>query len=199
MIFRLFVVIGFFIALGIQAFVWLATYHFDWIKPMVTALGIKSTNVFQIFYHVSDLCILGYFYSMIIKKFSLVKWLGFSLAAACVVNYLFIEGPHVYGVFNPNVDAFFNFLFPMIYMWGLFNSPSLVPITKNPFFWFCLGLIIANLLSLFMFFVGDKLFKTDFPLYVKIFYVSNLSSILGYVFYCIGFYYSRYAKYLPQN
>lgn len=190
------------IALFIQLFIWVATYKVNIILPFIKIFKIENTNFLQIFYYIIDFAVMGYFFSLIFRPYGLsktIKVISIILLIAAIVNYLFIEGYNVYGVFNPVCDAFFGFIVPLIYMWFLFNNTTILPIKKNPYFWANLGLIIPNLVALFSFLAGDKLQQTDFKLYVKISIISQISSLIGLVFIAVAFHYARYTKYLPQK
>lgn len=146
---------------------------------------------------------MGYYFKLVFEPSQLsqiVKWITIFLFVTVTINYLFIEGYKVYGVYNPLMNAFYSLIIPLIFMYILYNQlDSKVPITKNPYFWINLRFIIPNLIGLFLFFAGDKIYKTDFILFVKISIAKNGFFIIGHVFACIAFYYARYTKYLHQK
>lgn len=190
------------IGLFVQLFIWVATYHIYIIMPFIKAFKIENTNFFQILYYTIDFVLIGYFFSLILKPYrlsELIKVISSIFLISIIINYLFIEGHNVYGVFNPVCDAIFTFIIPLLYMWFLFKKTTIVPLNKNPYFWVNVGLIVTNLVALYGFFVGNKLQQTDFILYVKISILNQISSIIGSVLIAIGFYYARYTKYLPRN
>ena len=76
---------------------------------------------------------------------------------------------------------------------------SKVPLVKNTYFWISLGLIIPNLIGLFLHFTGKKIETTDKVLFVKLNMVHDLFQIVGFILIAVGFYYARYTKYLPQK
>ena len=113
-----------------------------------------------------------------------------------LINYLFIEGYLVYGVFNPTADAVFAFALPLIYLGYLYRLDTMVPLSKNPYFWISLGLVVPNLISLIFHFVGNKLLETDFILFAKLTIAKNGITVIGHILIAIGFYYARYVNFL---
>jgi hypothetical protein len=192
----------FFIEILVRSLVWLTTYHFDTVKPWVIKYKVSDFSFTKIIYYLNNFNLLGYFFYSVLKPnriADVVKWLSIILVIASIVNYLFIEGYKVVGVFNPTADALFCFVLPCIFMWFLFTQDSKVQISKNPYFWINLRLIIPNLIALILHFIGNKIQSTDEILYLEIGLAQNVIWAIGLVFATMGFYYARYTKYLPQN
>jgi hypothetical protein len=190
------------IAILVQIFIWTATYNLAVIMPFIKTFKIENTNFFQILYYITDFVFMGFFYSLILTPYGLgkvIKITAIVLLSAIFINYLFIEGYNVYGIFNPLCDTLFAFVISVIYMWFLFNDTALVPLNKNPYFWANLGLIIPSLMTLYSFLVSNKLQQTDFILYVKVSMITHISNIIGLIFISLAFYYAHYTKYLPQD
>lgn len=183
-----------------QVFIWTTMHYRDLMNPFLKKFDIKSTSFLQIFYYLKNFTLLGYFFYLIIKPKKLanyIKYTSIGLVILSIVNYVFVEGYNSFGVFNPTIDAIYCFVIPLIYMWYLYNTDTVVPINKNPFFWINVGLILTALIGLYLFFTQDKLEKTDLLLFFKIAMVKNLIMIIEQILEAIGFYYARYTKFLP--
>ncbi len=199
--FLLYLVVGLTIALLEQIFIWSATKYYPILKPYLDYWKIEDTNFIQILYYLKNFALLGWFYSLLLPK-SLgiwVKRVSGLLFITALINYLFIEGYLVYGVFNPTADAIFCFLSPLIYLGFLYQNDSIVPLSKNPYFWISLGLVVPNLLNLVFHFVGNKLIETDFILFAKLSIGKNGITIIGHILLAIGFYYARYVKFMSPT
>lgn len=184
-------------------FIWTTANYTAFCLPYLHYLGIDSTNFISIFHYLANFGIMGWYFSLVFKPKPISYWINrmsIALFISAFVNYLFIEGYNIYGVFNPLIDSLFSIVLPIIFMWSLFNQmESKVPITKNPYFWVNLRFIVPNLIGLFFYFAGDKLYKTDFILFVEMSIVRMSFFVIGHLFATLAFYYARYTKYLPQN
>ncbi|WP_373553708.1 hypothetical protein [Haliscomenobacter sp.] len=198
-IFLAFCVISLAIALLEQLFLWSAKkyYHEFW-KPILDYWEIKNTFFLQILAHVRDFVLLGWFFSTVLypgKVYKLVGLISMILAIASIVNYIFIEGYKELGVFNPTADAIYCFIVPMIGMWYLYHNDSKIAMYKNPVFWISLGLILPNLMSLFLYFTSDFLQKEDYTLYVNLMLIKNFFEIIGIILITIGFAHAYYMRF----
>ncbi len=85
---------------------------------------------------------------------------------------------------------------PMIYLFFLAKMPSHIPLSKIPYFWISVGILLVNLLSLFFSTTGNKLYLTDYVLYSKFLISRNAVSVLAQFIFAYAFYQAKYAKYL---
>ena len=201
-VFWTFCFVYFLLDIFVQILVWLLSNYYDFFKPIVLKFQIKDFSFINILYYMNNFSLLGYFFVLVLKPNRIsdwIKWVSIFLFFTSIINYLFIEGYNVVGVFNPTSDALFCFILPSIFMWYLFTQDGKVPIAKNPYFWINLRLIIPNLVALILQFYGNKIQSTDTILFLKISLAKNAIWILGLIFLTIGFYYARYTKYLPQK
>ena len=203
LIYWAFYLICFIINIAIEIFTWAVNNYTSFFLPFLKYWKIDDTNFTAIFGYLAHFGMMGYFYFLVFKPLQLskiVKWVSITLFVSALVNYLFIEGYNVYGVFNPLMDALYGLIFSLIFMWILFNQiESKVILNKNPYFWISLRSIIPNVIALFLFFAGDKMYKTDFILFTKVAIAKNFFFVIGHIFVAIAFYYARYTKYLPKS
>ncbi len=199
--FLLYLIAGLTIALLEQLFLWSTSAYYPAWKPYLDYWKIGDTNFIQILYYLKNFALLGWFYTLLLPNQVgiWVKRVSVLLFVVALINYLFIEGYHVYGVFNPTADAVFCFVLPMIYLGYLYRQDSIVPLSKNPYFWISLGLVVPNLISLVFHFVGNQLIETDFILFAKLTFGKNGIAIIGNILLAIGFYYARYTQFLTNN
>lgn len=181
-----------------QMFIWSVDKYTDFWLPILRYWRIENTNFLQILYYLRDFTFLGWFYSILLPLHSeiWVKRIAISLFFATLINYLFIEGYRVYGIFNPAIDAIFSFVLPLFYLWFLYQSFFHIPLYKNPYFWLSFGLIFINLLGLFLYFAGNKMQQTDFVLFAKVVIIKNCLEIIGRIILSIGFWYAPYVQHL---
>lgn len=178
---------------------WAVNNYFDFFKPALDYWEIEYFFFFTIFYYLKDFILLGLFYSLIFPIASIgsiILRISQVLALAALINYLFIEGYNVFGIFNPLADAIFLVVLPLLYLWVSQRQSLRIPLRKNPYFWFSLGILLPNILALFIYFTGDYIHTTDFILYAKIYSVKNALEIVGQILICIGFLRSRYTKFI---
>ena len=189
------------VSISVQIIIWCVNKYKDFFIPILKFLDINSLDCMSIFAHLNYFGILGWYFYLVMENRnikSLVKGISISLFIAALVNYLFIEGYKVQSVFNSTVANIFCFVLPMIHLWYLYNQDSKVPISKNPYNWVSLGLVIPNLLGLITSLFGKKLEETDLTLYLQIEIAYSILQIIGYILITIGFYYARYTKYMPK-
>lgn len=173
-------------------------YYQEFWKPILDYWNIENTNFFAILFYLRDFILLGWFFSKVLRPLKIALWIkliSVILAILSIVNYVFIEGYLEPGIFNPTADAMFCFIIPMIGIWYVYCSDIKIEMNKNPVFWICLGLILPNLLSLFLYFTSDYLQAEDFSLYVNFMLIKNFFEIIGIILLTIGFtraYYMRF-------
>ena len=201
-IFLTFCIIEILILLILQIINWATAKYSNFFIPILNKWNIHDTNFIAILAYLNHFGILGWYFYLVVpneKVAKAVKLVSIFLFFAASINYLFIEGFREYGIFNPTASAIFCFTLPLVHLWYLFNEDTKVPITKNPYFWFSMGLLIPNMLGFFLHFAGEKIYGTDFILFCKVSIGKSFFSIIGQILLAIGFYYSRYTKYLPKN
>lgn len=199
-IFLIYKILNVFFNLLEHTFVWFATKYYELLRPYLDYLVISNTSFLAILYHLNDLILLGWFYYLLLGRQPYGKWvrlISIGLLIATVFNYLFIEGHNVFGVFNPTIDAVFIFGVAAFYLWHLYRTHLMLPLQKNPYFWISFGLIVPQVISFFLFLVGDIFHKEDYNLFVVMTNVKNCFIILAQVLFAIGFWQARYAQYLP--
>lgn len=181
-------------------FVWICNNRVEWVLPFLKWAKIGNTNFVHIFYGLKNYIFLGWFYSYVFKPASLAHWVKPAVWVLCIVsliNYFFIEGYNVASGFNYIVPSIFCWLPPMVFMWYIFREDSKVPLTRNSYFWIFLSLIVSNLPSFLQSFMGQKIYETDFLLFVTISSFKNFFLIIGVAFRTIGFWNARYVRFLP--
>ena len=179
--------------------IWTSIHHFEWIEPILAFLKTDNTTFLSILYYVKDFILLAWFFSLIypsppINRY--IFWSGIILAIGSIINYLFIEGYREFGIFNPGADGIFIVALPILYLWTSQRQSLRISLKKNPYLWISLGLLFPNLLSLFLYFTGDYLYKSDIILYYKFFIAKNIFEIIGLILIAIGFSHARYARFI---
>lgn len=198
-IFFVFCVVTLAIALLEQLFFWSVKKHYNefW-RTILDYWGIKNTFFLQILPHTRDFFLLGWFFSAVLpsgKARYLVQYFSLLLGVSCIINYIFIEGYKIAGVFNPTTDALFSFLVPLLSLWYLFQRDTRIEMYKNPVFWISLGLLLPNLMGLFLFYTSDYLQENVFTLYVNLMLVKNFFEIIGIILLTIGFSHAYYMRF----
>jgi hypothetical protein len=183
-----------------QIFIWFALNDYKVIQPIVEYLGINDTSFLSITYHSIDYIFLGWFFYLLFgrKPYGIWIWrVAMLLLASSIINYLFIEGYKTVGFFNPIADAVFVFGVAAFYLWHLYKSQLVLPLTRNPYFWICFGLILPHLIGFILFLVGDVAQKTNFPFFVFLSIGKNCFLIIAQIFYAIAFWRAPYARFIP--
>lgn len=173
-----------------QVLVYLIDHNTDFFLPYLNYWEIDNTFFLAILYYLKDFLIIGWFFSLILPFGSSNKyilWISWLLAFASFFNYCFIEGYKVYGVFNPTADAFFMIILPLVYLWFSQKQSLRIPLRKNPYFWICIGLVVPNLFTLFLYFTGSAIYEKDFVLYAKLYSIKNLFEIISQFLISYGF------------
>lgn len=187
-----------------QAFIWaVRSPNFQGvILPYLTKWGIKNTNFTSIFYFTKDFIFLSLFFNEVLRGYINTKWvkpLAYFLVITTWIDYLFIEGFKVAGVYNSTIDAIFCFFIPCLFLWHIFNEDSKVPLSKNSFFWIGLGLISTSLIGFFLFFAGDKIRAMDKVFFFKLSILKNGVMMAEQILEAIGFYYAPYTRYMRRK
>lgn len=182
-----------------QVFIWFAIHDYDKIKGIVEWLGIGDTAFLAITYQLNNFAFLGWFYFLLLpKKYgSWVKRIAIGLFFAVLINYLFIEGHREFGTFNPTATAIFTFGVAFFYLWYIYRAQLALPLTKNPYIWFSLALLIPYLVSFFFFLISDVSHKEDYLLFTIMAIVKDSFLIVGLILMAVGFWRARYARYIP--
>ena len=132
-------------------FVWAVDNYTSFWLPYIQYWKIDSTNFIAIINYLANFGIMGWYFTLVFKSQTLsngIKILSFILFLSALINYMFIEGYNVFGIFNPLMDALYSIFIPLIFMWILYNQlESKVPITKNSYFWVNLRFIVPNLIG----------------------------------------------------
>lgn len=182
-----------------QTFYYFAVKYYEIFKPYLDYWEIQDTSFLSILYHLNNFAFLGWFYFLLFpaKYGKWIKWIAIILFVAVLVNYLFIEGYQGYGKFNPVATAVFTFGVAFFYLWYLYRSHLILPLTKNPYFWLSFALIIPYLIGFFLYLVGDVTHEENYQLFVMMSIAKNFFLIIAQVLMAIGFWRARYARYIP--
>ena len=197
-IFLIYRIIALFFNFIEQAFIWCSINYLDLILPFLERFQIGSTSFLSIFFQWNNLFFLSWFYALLMpdRYGKWIKIIAGILLVTMTVNYLFIEGYHDYGVFNPNANAIFTFSLGFFYLWHLYRSELSLPLAKNTYFWFSIALAIPYLTSFILFLIGDVSHEENYPLFVTMSLMKNGLFMVGQIFMIIGFLQSKYAKYI---
>jgi hypothetical protein len=183
-----------------QIVIWAVGAYPKLLVPYLNKFGIENTLFLGIFSILKNLLFLGWFYKLLLKD-TLGKYIGYLsvfLAIFALIDYLFITGYKVSGVLMPTVVGFFVVLVPMTYLWFLYRRDNRISIYKIPYFWFSIALVVAHLLGLLFYFMGEKVYKTDFVLFVKISVLRNTITIIRSIVFSYGFWMTKYVRFLPK-
>lgn len=198
-IYLIFLIVTFLLFWGEHAFVWLVKANPDAWLPILKHLNIESTNFMRIFHHLNNFLVLGWFLSLVFgnSKWShLTKALSWTLTGIVLVNYFFYEGHNVSGGLNSSLSAIFCFALPAAYMWYLYSQEQHISLTHNPYFWIGLGLIIPNVIGLFLYFAGNYIKQESEWLYTFLYILKSGVEAIALLLTTLGFYHAHKAKYL---
>ncbi len=199
-VFLLYKILNIFFNILLYIFVWGATKYFLHVESYLKYWQITNTSFLDILFVLNDYIFVGYFFYLLLERKPFGIWIwrtAMVLMLTNIINYLFVEGYKSVGFFNPTSDAIFVFSVAAFYLWHLYKSQLALPITKNPYFWICAGLILPHLIGFFLFLVGDVAQEENFPLFVSLSIAKNSFLIVAQIFYAIAFWRARYAQYLP--
>ncbi len=183
-------------------FIWTVEKHWDFWKPIIERIPITDTNFLRYPYQINNFLLLGWFLHSILLPGKWAKWLrilSFGLAIAVSIHYFFLQGYTLAGGPSSTASALYCFAVPLLSMWYLYNQDSKVPLVRNPYFWINLGLIIPNLLGLFLYFAGDVIYQENYPLFAQLTIAKNSIEMIAQVLTAIGFYYARNVKFFIQS
>lgn len=183
-----------------QVFIWAVNTWRDFFVPILNRFGIGDTSFLAIFYYLNDFIFIVLFYRYLSNNKNYIKssyYISIFLLTMILINYFFIEGYRTFGIFNPTVDSIFVFSIASFYLLHLYRSHLMLPLQKNPYFWISLGLIVPQVISFFLFLVGDIFHKEDYALFLVMSIIKNCFLILAQVLFAVGFWRARYAQYLP--
>jgi hypothetical protein len=183
-----------------QIVIWAVGAYPHFLVPYLHKLGIENTLFLGIFSTLKNLLLIGWFYGLLLrdKHGKYIKYLSVFLAIFAIIDYLFITGYKVTGVLMPTIVGFFVVLVPMTYLWFLYRKDNRISIYKIPYFWFSIALVVAHLLGLLFYFMGEKVYKTDFVLFVKISLLRNCITIIRSCVFAYGFWMAKYLRFLPK-
>jgi hypothetical protein len=185
-----------------QLVVWGARNHREFLVPILNYLNIKNTHFINILYHLNNFILLGWFLYLLLTPNPIAKWLkrvSAVLVVTSLINYFFIQGHNVSGGYNSTLSALYCFIVPLIYMWYLYNQNNKIALVTNPYFWISLGLIIPNILGLFLYFAGEDLRKESIAVYARLYLAKNGIEIFAQFLTAIGFYYANKVRYLTNE
>jgi hypothetical protein len=184
-----------------QMFIWLANNYTAQLLPYLKQYSISDTNFLNIFNRLPDYIFVGWIFSFAIKDplGNYLKKISWGLVPLVIFIYFFVDGFTTYGTFNSALSRIYLVVVPVIYFWYLFNSPPHLSLWKNSFFLFGLGLFVPNLVGLFMSFVGDKLYQTDYVSFVKLSLFRNGLTIMAQFLFALAFYYAHFTKFLEKK
>lgn len=184
-----------------QVFIWTVNTHTDFWLPYLRKFDIGDTHFLGIISTLKNFILLGWFYKILLNNQwgKYVQYLGIFLSIFSIIDYIWITGYKAPGVLMPTISGFFVVLVPMIYLWFLYKRDNRISIYKIPYFWFSIALIVAHLLGLLFYFMGEKVYKTDFILFVKISVIRNIITILRYFIFAYGFWMAKYIRFLPKQ
>ena len=158
-----------------------------------------SLNFFLILYQLKGLLFLGYFFSLLFDAYGYRKivWnasLILSLIAIC--TYILEQGWKNFGSYGATIDAIYISILPLSYLWFLTRATYEIPLMKNPYFLISLGLVIPNLIGLFLNFFGTSLQANHFCLFARFAITKNCFEILGQSLLALGFWRASYARFI---
>jgi len=182
------------------AFIWaVKTYTSFWI-PYLRKFEIADTNFLNILSLLKDFSILGWAYILLFpgKIRRSIIWISTLLSIASIVDYFWITGYHQLGVVMPTINGIYVVVLPMYYLWFLFRSDSTLSIYKNPYFWFSIAQVVGHLIGLLFYNTGDKIYETDFILFVQLSIARNLITVIRYFVFGYGFYMAKYARFVGK-
>lgn len=181
-------------------FIWSVKNYTTFWLPYLKRFDISDTNFLEILSTLKSIILIAWFYKIILTE----KWgkyvghVGIIMILFAFVDYIWITGYKSSGMLIISLVGLFLVLVPMLYLWQLYQRDNRISIYKIPYFWFSIALIIANLVGLFFYFVSEKMYETDFILYVKFSVARNVVTILRYFVFAYGFWLAKYIRFLPK-
>lgn len=201
-LFLLYLAVDFLIALFMQTFIWATGTYKDYFKPLLDKWGIHDTNFISIINFLTTFILLGWYFSSVFKSIRIqktIKIISALLFTIAIIENFFGHDFRNYDSFNATTYAIFCMALPLFHLWFVYNTMTEVTIRKNPYFWIDIGLLIPNMMGLFLHLAGNKLYETDMILYFKLSIAKYYFVMLSQILLAISFYYARYTKYLPEK
>jgi hypothetical protein len=200
-VFFVYIVATIFIYTLEATFIWAVKNYTAFWLPYLKKFDITDTNFLEILSTLKSIILIAWFYKVLLteKWEKYVVYVGTIMTIFAIVDYIWITGYKSSGMLITTFVGLFLIIIPMIYLWQLYKRDNRISIYKIPYFWFSIALIIANLLGLFFYFVSDKMYKTDFILYVKLSVARNVITILRYFVFAYGFWLAKYIRFLPKE
>lgn len=186
-----------------QLFIWSVNNYTEAWVPFLKKWDIHDTNFLQILYLITNFVFIGWFYGLLLdnkSKFgNYIKNGGFILAFFSIIIYLYIDGYNNAGSVNSTINTIFQFSLPALYLWFSYRSITILEFKKNPYFLISIGLLIPHLIGIFFEYVLDKIYETDFVLFVKFSFARNVFSVFAQLIFVYAFYYARYARFVEKQ
>jgi hypothetical protein len=185
-----------------QTFVWATGAFESYFVPILLKYNLHDTNFISIVEILSTFFLLGWYYSNVFKSIliqKIIKVISALLFVLAIIENFFLHDFREYNSFNATTYAIFCMVLPLVHLWFVFNTITELSLRKNTYFWIDIGLLVPNVIGLFLHFTGNKLYETDMILYFKLSIAKYYFVMLAQVIYAIGFYYARYTKYLPEK
>ncbi len=201
-LFRYYLTGFFLVALLSQIFIWATGAFIGFFKPILVKWAINNTNFISIIAYLVNFSLLGWYFSAVFRSQKIqqsIKILSLSLILFAIVDNFFIHNWRDYNSNVATLSAVFCMVLPLFHLGFVYRTMTEIPIAKNPYFWIDLGLLVPNVLGLFLHFVGAKLFETDKPLYFQVSMAKYYFVTLSQFFFAYSFYLARYTKYLPEK
>lgn len=199
-IFFVYVCVTFGLFLLEHAFYYFAVTYYTDLKPFLDYWAIQDVNFLSILFQLDDLILLAWFYYLLFppKQADRILWVTIGLIILVVINYRYIEGYHVFGSVNYTVVAIFVTGVAFGYLYRLYRSQLTLPLTKNPYFWMSLALIIPQLIGLFLLLIGDISHEENYALFITMSLTKNVFLLVSQLLMAVGFWRARYARYVPE-
>lgn len=181
-------------------FIWSVKNYTSFWLPYLKRFDITDTNFLEILSTLKSIILIAWFYKILLteKWGKSIGYVGIMMTLFAIIDYILITGYKASGNLMPTLVGFFLIITPMLYLWQLYRRDSRISIYKIPYFWFSIALVIANLLGLFFYFVSEKMYETDFILYVKLSIARNVVTILRYLVFAYGFWLAKYVRFIPK-
>lgn len=183
-------------------FLWFVRHNRDFWIPILRYFNISDTSFLRYPFQINNFLLLGWFLYLILLPSKWAVWLkvlSFGLAIVVSIHYFFLGGYQLAGGPSSTASALYCFAVPLLSMWYLYNQDSKVPLVRNPYFWINIGLIVPNLIGLFLYFAGDVIHKEDYALFSQLTIAKYCVEMIAQILTAIGFYYARNVKFFTQN
>lgn len=181
-LFGVYVFVLFFLHLAEQIHIWIVLKN-DPYWELMKKLHIKDTNFLNITYRLACFSLVGTFYNTILPETIRQKITGirfiFILCLLSVLIYIFIDGYSHFGTINSLMSRWFQIILSLLCIRKISKSGLNQTIWKNSFFLISLGILIPNVVSLFISFLGSGLQQSNFVLYVKVIIFRNIVGFFG--------------------